>query len=69
MNLENFKTKELNVDELKRVNGGGFWDQVKDGVVGYAVDTAIEFTLWAISENNETYGRRMMESGSPGGHK
>lgn len=61
-NLQNFGVQELNTLEVVSVtggNGGGwFWGGL-----------AYDFLKWAVCENNEEYGRRMLASGSLGGHK
>jgi len=61
-NLQKLGVKELNTKELRETEGGGpFWDWV----VGEAIGAVVDF----IGYDNEGYGRRMYETGSPGGHK
>jgi len=61
-NLENFGVQELNCTDLIKIQGGNpLWDWV----VGEAIGAVVDF----IAYDNEGYGRRMYETGSPGGHK
>jgi hypothetical protein len=61
-NLERFGVQELNAKEIRETEGGGL---LYDWLVGEAIDAVVDF----IGYDNEGYGRRMYETGSPGGHK
>lgn len=60
--LENFSVQELSAAELQRTKGGNIF---KDWLIGEAISAVVDF----IAYDNEGYGRRMYETGSPGGHK
>lgn len=66
-NLQRFKTFELNESETFKIRGSGLKDQLIGILAG---------EIWEWSKKNlfsqearEQYGRRMFETGSPGGHK
>lgn len=57
----------LSENEVQGVNGGGFWLPFVGGaIVGGLIYDAVKYI---IVHDNEGYGRRMLETGSPGGHK
>ena len=65
--LQKFEQFKLNSEEAYKVKGSGW----KDHFIGILVEE-----IWAWSKENlfsreaqERYGRRMFETGSPGGHK
>ena len=49
-NLENLKLKEINIKELKIINGGNWWDDIVD-TVNDTINTARE----AVAEFVETF--------------
>ena len=61
-NLKKFEVQDLNFQEIKEINGGGLIDWVVGGLVYDALK-------WVITENNYEYGKRIYETGSPGGAK
>jgi hypothetical protein len=60
--LKNYGVQELGRNDQINVNGGNIF---YDWLLGEAIGAVVDF----ISSDNEGYGRRMYETGSPGGHK
>ena len=46
--------RELTLDEVDGVSGGGFWDKLVDAAVGWAVGKALDAAASAVSSG--TYG-------------
>lgn len=61
--LKEFESLELNNSDLTKIQGGG--NIFTDWLIGEAIGAVVDF----IAYDNEGYGRRMYETGSPGGHK
>lgn len=59
-NLQSFGVQELNAKEIKEIDGGGG---------GWWLAPLYDAIKWIVTTDNEGYGRRMVETGSPGGHK
>lgn len=66
-NLQKFKECEIMENELAKIKGGGIYDWVAGYLFGKAVDWSRKNIF-----NDEAmykYGKRMLDTGSPGGHK
>ena len=66
-NLQNFESVRLDQNATLKIKGNGWKDRILDILV---------FEVWEWSKKNlfsyeaqARYGRRMVETGSPGGHK
>jgi len=66
-NLEQFREFKLDDQSLFKIKGGGW----KDRIITILVNEAWEWSKENLftRESMEEYGRRMYETGSPGGHK
>ncbi|HLU94863.1 MAG TPA: hypothetical protein VKZ54_12090 [Membranihabitans sp.] len=60
--LESFEIVRLDLNETMKIRGNGFWSDYFWGKV-------LEYGIKLAFHDPEQYGRRMYETGSPGGHK
>lgn len=61
--LREFEAHQIDNTELTQLQGGA--NPIKDWLIGEVIGAVVDF----IAYDNEGYGRRMYENGSPGGHK
>lgn len=66
-NLEHFEEFKLDDQSLIKIKGGGWKNRIIDILVHELWEWSKENLL--TQESMEEYGRRMYETGSPGGHK